>query len=55
VTRTFRYCVFSRLDDALRMGWIIADSLQGSHHGDYAVLVEWLCPCAPPWFKGERE
>lgn len=50
-TRTFRYCPWSRIEEALRLGWIVADDMAGCHHGCWGVLVEWLCECPAPWVK----
>jgi hypothetical protein len=52
MTRTFRYCKWSDLDDALRLGWIVSADL-GPVHGKWSVLVEYLCDCRPDaWVRG---
>lgn len=46
----FRYVVHSRVLDYARIGWHIADTLDGTGHGNYAILMQWLCacPCVEP-------
>lgn len=47
---------FARIDtvpDWLRLGWIARPILDGTHHGQWSVAVEWLCKC--PVVKPESE
>lgn len=43
--KTFHYVRHSEVADWLRCGWIAYGCLRGIHHGEYAVLCEWLCDC----------
>lgn len=43
--KTFRYILHARVLDHARLGWMIADTLDGTPHGQYAVLMVWLCGC----------
>lgn len=43
----FRYVPLGRVDAFLRAGWLPTDALRGTHHGAHAVLMQWLCACAP--------
>lgn len=31
--------------DWLRLGWIARSWLDGTHHGQWSVPMEWLCKC----------
>lgn len=33
--------------DYLRVGWVARATLDGTHHGEWAVHVQWLCACPP--------
>lgn len=41
----FMFAPISRVDDWLKCGWLPHDALAGTHHGEHAVLVEWICEC----------
>ena len=41
----FRYVLHERAEDYERLGWCLADHLQGTSHGRWSVLMVWLCPC----------
>jgi hypothetical protein len=43
--RIFRYATHERVLDYLLLGWHIACADLGPPHGQYAVLLEWLCAC----------
>lgn len=43
--KTFHYARHEHIDDWLRLGWYPHDSLAGTHHGQWSVLMEWLCSC----------
>ena len=43
--RTFRYCPRERINDALRLGWMVSASNE-----PWGVLVEWMCKCDAPWW-----
>ena len=47
--RHFRYISFAFMPLALKAGWLPTDALVGSHHGNYAVLCEWVCACPEAW------
>ena len=52
VDAIFRYILVARVEDALRCGWMALPGLSGCHHGEYAVLCEWLCQCRPANVRG---
>lgn len=29
----------------LKCGWVARPALNGTHHGEWSVLMEWLCDC----------
>lgn len=39
VEGTFRYVPIPRIPSMLEAGWVVADTLNGCHHGEYAVLM----------------
>jgi hypothetical protein len=43
-TRVFRYVLIERIADYQRLGWTVAADL-GPVHGQWSVLMEWLCAC----------
>lgn len=43
----FHFVRHESATDWLRVGWVARRSLHGSHHGEWSVLMEWLCSCAP--------
>lgn len=43
--RTFQYAPLRNVADWLALGWLPHSALRGTHHGDWSVLVEWLCSC----------
>jgi hypothetical protein len=45
VTRWTRYVPHEYAEDYCRLGWCVADALDGTRHGDYRVLCAWLCEC----------
>ena len=48
MTRTFRYCVHTKLLRILALGWVYAGDL-GSTHGEWSCLVEWPHDGDGPW------
>ena len=48
--RLFRYVPHAYALDYARLGWTIADTLEGTPHGQWAILMTWLCecPCVQP-------
>ena len=45
MNRTFHYALIAEVNDWLALGWFPHASLAGNHHGNWSVLVEWICPC----------
>lgn len=41
----FRYVPHHRALDYARLGWDIADTLDGTPHGFWSVLMIWRCGC----------
>lgn len=44
---TFRYIPLALAGDACRLGWLPLPGLIGTHHGNWSVLMEWICPVCP--------
>jgi len=38
--RVFAYAPRGQIEDWLRLGWLPHDSLEGTRHAQYAILVE---------------
>ena len=51
LANTARYVRHELVLDHARLGWIIGDDLADVHHGQYGVLMLWLCDCEPATFK----
>lgn len=48
MTRAAHYARFEDVDRFARAGWMPTDALYGTvPHGEYAVLMVWLCECEP--------
>jgi hypothetical protein len=43
--KTFRFVIHDRVLDYARLGWTIEDTMEDCHHGQYSILMEWLCNC----------
>jgi hypothetical protein len=43
--KVFHYVKWWDLERWLELGWIARPALEGTHHGQHACLVEWLCDC----------
>lgn len=43
----FRYVPHHAVLAYARIGWLIADTLANTPHGQYGVLMRWLCECKP--------
>jgi len=43
--KTYHYASIDRLNDWLALGWLPHLALEGTHHGYWSVLVEWICSC----------
>ncbi len=41
----FRFVIFERIDDYLRLGWVISVADLHAPHGNYAMLMMWPCQC----------
>jgi hypothetical protein len=52
---TLRYVNHHRVLDYARLGWSIADTLSDIWHGQYSILMIWLChcPCLEPVVEGK--
>ena len=44
--RIFRYVNHERVVEFLALGWIVRADL-GNYHGEFSLLMEWLCDCKP--------
>ena len=44
--RFYRYVLHERAEDYERLGWCLADDMQGHPVvGERAVMMQWICPC----------
>lgn len=43
--KTFHLVRLPAVPDWLRCGWIAHPSLDGTGHGEWSALCEWLCTC----------
>lgn len=50
MTRIYAYCPYAMADAAQRLGWLILGPMP-MHHGEYSLLVEWLCDCKPRYWR----
>lgn len=37
---TFQFIIHSKVDEYIKLGWVIIDNLQSCHHGYYSVLMK---------------
>ena len=44
----FKYVRHDDVDLYLALGWCPSDALAGTHHGEWAVLMLWICSCQCP-------
>ena len=49
----FRFALHHLVQDYLDTGWHIAN-VDLDHHGEYSVLLQWLCDCPLPAINKER-
>jgi hypothetical protein len=40
-TRWFKYVAFDHIPVWEALGWVATDALEATHHGHYAVLMQW--------------
>ena len=45
---TVHFVRHSAADDWIMLGWLPLPDLDGTHHGDWSVLMKWCCECKPP-------
>ena len=43
--RIFRYVPIGLAGDYCRLGWVPSPALRDTYHGEFAVLMEWVCGC----------
>jgi hypothetical protein len=43
--KTYRFIRHHKVEDHCRLGWMIADTLEGTPHGQWSFLMAWLCDC----------
>jgi len=48
---TFRFVRHHEALDYCRLGWCPRPALDGTPHGQYSVMIEWLCACPAPNMK----
>lgn len=44
----FHFVRLEQAPDWLKLGWIGRPILNGTHHGEWSVAMEWLCDCPAP-------
>lgn len=49
----FHLARIETVTDWLRLGWIARPALTGTTHGEWSVLMQWLCNC--PMVKPRRD
>jgi hypothetical protein len=42
-----KFVAIAAVPDHLRLGWMAAQALRGTYHGQYSVHMVWLCECKP--------
>lgn len=48
----FHFVRKTEAEDWLRLGWLPLNCLEGTGHGDWSILMQWLCDC--PMVKPKR-
>jgi hypothetical protein len=43
----FRFVTHARADGYLKLGWLPTTALLGTYHGQFSVLIKWICPTCP--------
>lgn len=43
----FRYVRIPDVEAWLQLGWRPLPALDGTHHGCWSVMLDWICPCPP--------
>ncbi len=49
--RIFAYVPHGMIEEHARAGWVHVPALEGCHHGEWSVLMEWKCETEPPNMK----
>lgn len=52
--RLFHFVRHGEAMGYLRCGWMPHSSLNGTHHGMWSVLCEWICECEPVFPNHKR-
>jgi hypothetical protein len=42
---TYRFIRHHAVLDHARLGWLIVDTLDDTPHGQWSVLMAWICTC----------
>jgi hypothetical protein len=45
MTRAFKFARFSKIEDFLRLGWMVSIPNAPMHHHHYGVELKWICSC----------
>lgn len=51
--RTFHMVRLEAAIDWLRCGWLPTPILDGTHHGQWSVAMEWVCACPPAFVRSQ--
>jgi hypothetical protein len=43
----WRHVVHARIEDYLRLGWVVVIPGRWTHHDNWSVPMRWLCECRP--------
>lgn len=41
----YRMVPLAEADDSVRLGWVPTPALNGTTHGQWSVLMLWICKC----------
>ena len=48
MTRALKFVSFARIDDHLRLGWMVSIPNGLMHHHHYGIEMKWICDCEIP-------
>lgn len=47
----YKFVVWSEVESYFKLGWQYNGGLEGTHHGETACIMEWMCDCPCPILK----
>lgn len=48
--RALKFVAYDRIEDHLRLGWMVAIPNGPTHHEHYGIVLQWMCDCQIPRF-----